>query len=575
MTFKSTVSVLAMMTGLGLLNPAQGADMIRIGTVPSGAEVTGIMVNDAGELFFNAQHPGGKDELAGDAIPAFVGYVSGANLNTYGGQGIAIPAAADRDMPHSVGAYVKLASAGEEIGDGQVFGGVYSRDGELLYVSNDVDYNAFIPLSNKDAYLITAWEGAGRKGAAAVSQLRLVRRDGIWQADMAASKMLDLSVIEGAWVLCFGQTSPWGSELLAEEYYYFNTALWNHPDNHDADEKPGFAGGNDVTYHMPKVMDAYLGRPSNPYRYGYVIEMTGTDTGNPQFVRHYAMGRASHENAVVMGDGRTAFISDDDSPKYTNAEYNSNSGGVLFKFVADRKRDLSSGTLYAAKAIQDAGSDPRTTGFDLEWIELGHADNETVARWVADYEGFTPADYVDGATNFISDTDVWNWAEGKTGKDLNGDGSVGSYPDDRPAFLESRKAAAALGATYEWNKMEGVTADGAHLWLAMSEIGISMDTAWGHAPWHTGAKDEAEPGEIALDAELCGGVYRAEIGADYDVSRLEPAIIGRSTDAGCDPDGIAAPDNITTFAGGLLVAEDAGSKLHPVDMLWLVRTNGR
>jgi len=501
MNLRTTASIFAITAMLATTPIAQAGDLVRIAAAPFKAEVTGIMVNDAGELFLNAQHPGGKDELKGEAIPAFIGYVKGTDFNNYTGSGIAIPAEDMRDKMHADGEYVVLGTAGEAIGNGQVLGGVYSKAGELMYVSNDVDYNAFVRLSDSEAYLYTAWEGAGRKGTSPVSRLKLVRKGDSWEADKAASTMLDLSSIEGAWVLCFGSTSPWGTELLAEEYYFFNTALWNHPDNHDADEKPGFAGGNDVTYHMPKVMDAYLGKASNPYNYGYVIEMGDTAADKPTFTRHYVMGRASHENAVVMADGRTAYISDDDSPKYTNAKYNSNSGGVLFKFVADNKRDLSSGTLYAAKATQDAGSDPNTTGFDIEWVELGHGDNATIKNWVADYDGITPNQYVEGKTNFISDADVWNWAEGKTGKDLNGDGTVGSYPDNRVAFLESRKAAAALGATYEWNKMEGVTADGENLYVAMSEVGISMDAKWGHAPWNTDATDEIQPGALGHDGE--------------------------------------------------------------------------
>lgn len=570
----STVSKITLAAALSAPGVAMATDMVRIAAAPTKAEVTGIMVNDSGELFLNAQHPGGKDELVEGAIPAFIGYVKGTNFNDYSGSGIGIPAEDMRDKMHADGEYITLGTAGEEIGNGQILGGIYTKAGELMYVSNDTDYNAFVRLNDSEAYLYTAWEGAGRKGASAISRLKLNWQDDQWITDKAASSMVDLSSIEGGWVLCFGHTSPWGSELFAEEYYFFNTALWNHPDNHDADEKPGFAGGNDVTYHMPKVMDQYLGATSNPYNYGYVIEMSDTSADQPTFVRHYSMGRASHENAVVMGDGRTVYISDDDSPKYTDAKYNSNSGGVLFKFIADRKRDLSSGTLFAAKATQDAGSDPNTTGFDIEWVKLGHGDNATIRQWVAEYDGITPDQYVDGQTNYISDADVWNWAEGKTGSDLNGDGTVGSYPDDRPAFLESRKAAAALGATYEWNKMEGVTADGENVYVAMSEVGISMDVKWGHAPWHTGARDESMPGHVGLDGEYCGGVYKAEIKADYSIDRLEPAIMGKTLpgeNAGCDHEAIANPDNIMAFPGGLLIAEDAGPKMHPVDMLWLVK----
>lgn len=570
MMTRSLFSALALSTAL--TTSAYASEMVRIASVPFKAEVTGIMVNEAGELFFNSQHPGGKGEVEEGGPTAQIGYVAGANFNTYDGPGIGIPAEADRDEVHSVGEFITLGVSGDKMGDGKLLGGVYAADGSLMFVSNDVDYNAFVRINDDEAYLYTAFEGASRKGVSTISRLKLNRVDGEWATDLSASKAIDLSSIEGAWVLCFGSTTPWGSELFAEEYYFYNTSLWNHPNDYDEDERAGFRGGNDVSYHMPKMMAQHLGKQSNPYRYGYMIEMDDLLADQPGLDRRYVMGRFSHENGMVMADGRTVYMSDDDSAKYTNAKYNSNSGGVFFKFVADRARDLSSGTLYAAKTKQDAGTNAQTVGFDIEWVELAHGDEATIAGWIDEYENIGPDQYVEGGTNFISDADVMNWAEGKTGNDINGDGVVGSYPDNRPAFLESRKAAAALGATYEWNKMEGVAADGENVYLAISEVGISMDAAWGHAAWNTGAKDEADGGVIALDAELCGGVYAGAIEADYNISRLEPAVMGKHMgEAGCDLDRIANPDNIAAFAGGLLIAEDAGPKMHPVDMLWLVR----
>ncbi|MCA8882446.1 MAG: DUF839 domain-containing protein [Rhodobacteraceae bacterium] len=552
-----------------LCTPAMAGDLTRIATVPYKAEVTGILVNAAGELFFNAQHPDGAGETGDGSPAAVIGYVAGTDFNAYSGGSIAVPGEDARGQVHAAGDYVILGTSGQSLGDGTVLGGVYDAAGALMFMSNDVDYNAFVPISDDEAYLFTAFEGASRKAVSTISRLKLVRQDGRWTTDPAQSKSLDLSSIEGAWVLCYGVSTAWGSEMLAEEYYFYNTALWNHPDNHDDDERAGFEGGNDVTYHMPKLMDRHLGKISNPYRYGYMIEMHDPAAEDPTLVRHYAMGRFSHENGAIMPDGRTVYMSDDDSPKYTDAKYNSNSGGVFFKFVADRAEDMSSGTLYAAKATQDAGSDAHSTGFAIEWIPLAHGDDATVAGWIDAYEGIGPDAYVEGQSSYISDQDVWNWAEGKAGADLNGDGVQGSYPDDRPAFLESRKAAAALGATYEWNKMEGVTTDGSQVFLVMSEVAISMDAGWGHAPWDTGARDEADGGVIALQPEPCGGVYRGTLDADYNLIRLDPAIMGQATEAGCDPDGIANPDNVLAFKGGLLIAEDAGPKMHPVDMLWL------
>jgi len=575
----------AVAAALSFASPAAAdGDLVRIATVPSGAEVTGIAVNGLGELFFNSQHPAGKGELEAGGPAALIGYVDGININTFGGPGVAVPG---KDMMDRVnvagGEYVILGKIGDELGDGKKLGGVYDLKGNLMFVSNDVDFNAFIPLGANEAYLYTAFEGASRKGVSAISRLKLVRKAGKWTTDFSQSGMLDLSSIEGAWVLCYGTISPWGTPILAEEYYFYNTSLWNHPDNHDADERPSFLKGNDNMYHQPKMMNAYLGKPSNPYRYGYNIEMNGAASKDGvTFNRLYTLGRFSHENIAVMGDGKTLYQSDDDSAKYTNAKFNTNSGGVLFKFVADHKADLTSGTLYAAKVKQDATSDPRKAGFDVTWVKLAHGTNDQIAKWVAEYDGIKVSDYKEGGSNFISDADVNNWAEGKLGKDLNGDGKVGSYPDDRPAFLESRKAAAAMGATNEWNKLEGVTATPATFYMAISEIAETMDKQWGHVGWDTGKKDKAIAGDIAVDSEKCGAIYAAKIGADFDIRRLEPAVVGKLGEPGperkgkptvrCFSDNIANPDNILALSNGnLLIGEDAGDRMHPVDMLWLKR----
>ena len=79
--------------------------------------------------------------------------------------------------------------------------------------------------------------------------------------------------------------------------------------------------------------------------------------------KRYAMGRFSHENAVVMPDGKTVYHGDDGTDV------------VFFKFVADEAGDLSAGTLSAAKVTQnDDGS------FGFEWIELGHGSDDEIAE---------------------------------------------------------------------------------------------------------------------------------------------------------------------------------------------------
>lgn len=554
--------------------PALAVDkkLVRIATMPAGAEVTGLASNDAGELFLNAQHPGGKNTLKDDAPPAIVGYVAGFDASA---PSMPIPdEAKHNDVNVSSGTYVTFGKAGDTLGSGQIFGGVYDVTGKLMYVSNTPDFNGFIPRGEGEAYLYTGWEGAGRDGASTVSRLSLNKVDGKWQADLADSRNVDLAPVDGGAVLCSGTVTPWGTPLLAEEYFFYNTAVWNHPDNHDEDERASFQKGNDITYIKPKNMSQYIGKLANPYRYGYMIEIQNAASEDGEKpVKHYATGRMSHETAAIMPDNKTLYMTDDDSAIYSDKKYNTASGGVLFKFVADNAGDLSAGTLYAAKLKQDPESDPTKAGFDVSWIDIGHGNNSEIAGWIAEYDGVTIADYKDGETNYVSDDEIRAWAESKLGKDLDGDGKVAEAKDARAPFLESRRTAAAMGATNEWDKLEGVTTDGKKVYISASALAFTMDKSWGVKDWSTGEIDTAKPGDIALNAEGCGATYVAAAGDDHNITRLEPYVVGKTLEDGkCDLDLPANPDNILAMKDGtLLIGEDAGPKRHTLDMLWMVK----
>ncbi|HHL21161.1 MAG TPA: hypothetical protein ENJ52_06495, partial [Aliiroseovarius sp.] len=56
---------------------AQEPDLIRLATMPTGAEVTGLSRTVLGEIFLNAQHPGGKNTFRDGASPALLGYIAG------------------------------------------------------------------------------------------------------------------------------------------------------------------------------------------------------------------------------------------------------------------------------------------------------------------------------------------------------------------------------------------------------------------------------------------------------------------------------------------------------------------
>lgn len=504
----------------------QTPGLTRFATVPLDAEVTGLHITEAGGLFFNAQHPADSNKKPYDK--AMVGALLGVDMRdlpmTFPEVKVPETAEEKQSLSSALGSYQILAQEGDEAKNGRL-GAITAIDGTVIKQSNDPDFNAFIPASvdGVEGFLFTNWED--RPGG--MSRIHLVKAvDGSWQIGARGAEMLDFSSVKGTWVNCFGSVSPWNTPLTAEELYFKDTAQWNNEGYKDHDGVAALA--------------QYLGDFPNPYDQGYIVELEDP-TGTPVPVKHFAMGRYSHENAVVMPDGRTAYMTDDGKDV------------VFFKFVADVAGDLSSGTLYAAKATQGDGTDPATTDFSITWIELAHGDNATIEGWIDEYDGITTADYSDGANNYISDEEVSAWA-------------AGNAADNRVAFLESRKAAAAKGATAEFLKMEGIminhdrAADGSvpFMYMAMSSIGKGM------------SDDE---GDIQLDKNNCGVVYQLPLEAGYDVSTMIPAVAGfgyngKAEVNQCDTGGISNPDNLLVLDDGrVLIGEDTGK--HENNMLWV------
>ena len=509
-------------------------EIIRIVMLPPEAEATGMFVDENGNFFVNAMHP----DI--DNYKATVGVINGVDWNNLPEH---VPALASTSSATEVwhgirtgyGYYQVLLQSGDILSDGNQAGGIYAADdGQELLISQKPDYNAFVPLNEEgtQGYVYTAWEDR----PAGISQIQINWNSTTSEWDVLNSQMLNLSDINGAWVLCFGSMSPWGTPLFSEELYFDDTEEWND---------------DSFRYHSDQLLLAdYLGVYPNPYDYGYIVEMGEPESTNPDLIRQLTMGRFSHENAMVMPDNKTVYLTDDG--------YDT----VLFKYIAKRSGDLSEGTLYAAKLDQDSTRDSTTTGFGVEWIKLGTSSNAEVQSWIDEYDGITPSDYIEGENSYITDREINDWAEGKLNQDLNNDGTVGYALDDRVAFLESRKAAAALDASDEWNKMEGVAFNPNvpdKLYLAMSNIDRAMTDG---------------QGDIDLTANYCGIVYSMTMNQGWNVNRIDPAIIGgpytSSAQYECNIDNLAGPDNILVLDdGSVLVGED--TRKHENNMVWLWR----
>ena len=508
------------LAAVAILLPAAGAETLtRVATVPLQAEITGLHEH-GGDLFLNIQHP--KADIASVHARASIGIID--EVDWAAPELAPARTAAEKIVARtSLGRYRVLLQAGDF---GRV-GVIRAMDGETLLVSRNPDFNAFIPAGEDTGFLFTNWES--RPGG--MSRARLERdAEGRWQVAPDGVEMVDFAGVRGTWVNCFGSVSPWGTPLSAEELYFDETADWNNPEYRYIEENRRLA--------------RYLGHWPNPYDYGYIVEITAPATAATP-VKRFALGRFSHENAVVMPDRKTAYLSDDAA------------GAVFFKFIADTAGDLNSGTLYAAQVTQDgtAGAPAAGTAFDLRWIRLAHGTGRDIEGWIRAYDGIGLDDHVPGENSYISDAEIEAWARGEAA-------------DDRVAFLESRKAAVARGASGEFHKMEAVNVNLAgagagtvpFLYLAMSDV--------------SGTMSDGE-GAIDVAGNRCGVVYEMRLDPAFDVARMVPVVAGQGADpdAGanaCPLDSIANPDNLIVRAdGSVVIGED--SDRHENNALWIWR----
>jgi len=301
------------------------------------------------------------------------------------------------------------------------------------------------------------------------------------------------------------------------------------------------------------------------------------------------MGRASWEAPDFLPDERTVYgCSDGDSKG-------------IYKFVADEPipshddpMDVA-GTLYAIKVTNDtasSGESPAEAPLEVEWLELGHASNREIASWIAEYDDVTQADYLEshsdwsegeevtedvlkqadlevienGNQDYIPREDIVEW-----GRQYAENGPDGVDEElRRIPFLETREAGKEAGASIEFNKAEGVdSADdaqpGDYIYFGISEFNDDL------------AGPSNDGGDIALERVDGGVVYRAELESDYNVSTLEPVIVGpdfTEEEAMADADNsLRNVDNVYTMRDGrVLCCEDGwrgANRSYPNDGMYV------
>jgi len=348
---------------------------------------------------------------------------------------------------------------------------------------------------------------------------------------------VDTSSVKGLWITCGASKSPWNTHLSSEEYEPDATLASNGQ--------------------LRSFSQNLFGNPdvANPYDYGHMPEVTVLHDGTGSIKKHYCMGRISHELVQVMPDERTVLMGDDTT------------NGGLFMFIADRKRDLSAGTLYVAKWHQTSAVGPGAG--KLSWINLGHATSAEIQALVdggikaADIMDVKTSDPADSSYTKIPFSGKYNWVKLMPGM------------EKAAAFLETHRYAALVGATMGFTKMEGTTVNVAdkRAYSAMSYIYKSMVD---------GSTD------IQVEGPVAGAVYEHELkGGQFDsdgnyihsewvsVSMSVPEglagedlavrdALGNSAHA----DKIANPDNLkySEAMRTLFIGEDSGN--HVNNFLW-------
>lgn len=432
-----------------------------------------------------------------------------------------------------------LVRAGAPVGD-TLFGQMVDAGGEPLsapdgstpWLSDALDFTA---LYDVDGSLFLATHLEARPATIYRTALAL-EADGTLQA--TATRAVDFTATRGAYNLCAGDVTPWRTHLAGEEY---------EPDASLFDPWGRIIGKHDR--YLQEYVDTARALPATEqprwvYDHGWVLEVAWGAQGET-VARRSAMGRFSHELAIVMPDQRTVFLTDDMSR-----------AGALLLFIADLPRDLSSGTLYALKWASG----------NAEWVSLGHAREADLAPALAT-RALT-------FSNLAAEARPVEGACAAPFRPMPARGSARSCVQilDEPlaSRFETRRHAAWKGATVEWSKAEGlaVDAEGRRVFVALST--------------HLGAMADGT-GDVALPENGCGAVWAFEAMADAPAdsdgapmnsawvpTRFGPVLQGRPEGASCAEEAIANPDNLAFLEGhGLLaIAEDTRSHTSPTLWLW-------
>ena len=297
-------------------------------------------------------------------------------------------------------------------------------------------------------------------------------------------------------------------------------------------------------------------------------EVTVNPDGTGTIKKHYCLGRISHELVQVMPDHRTVFMGDD----ATNSGY--------FVFVADKEKDLSSGTLYAAKVGAGFSIDPAATaGAPLTWIRLGSATSAEIENLA---NTLKPTDIMSVASKDPADASFTKIvANGKTEWI-----KINPGMEKAAAFLETHRYAAYLGASMGFTKMEGTTVNAKDkiAYSALQNCQSSMVAGnAANVPGNGVSIPKALNAGAVMALNLRGGqkdTHGAAINSDWMPVDTKALLAGEDISADAlgntgNPNKICNPDNLkfSEKLRTLFIGED--SSQHVNNFLWAYNVDSK
>ncbi|MBV0881255.1 DUF839 domain-containing protein [Noviherbaspirillum sp. L7-7A] len=361
---------------------------------------------------------------------------------------------------------------------------------------------------------------------------------------------VDTSSVNGLWITCGASLSPWGTHLSSEEY---------EPNAFSAATDAQFRAFSKNLYGSETV--------ANSYNYGHLPEVTVNPDGTASIKKHYCLGRISHELVQVMPDNRTVMMGDD----ATNSGY--------FVFVADREKDLSSGTLYVAKVGAGFSLDPNGSGALLTWIRLGSASSAEIQRLATtlrptDIMDVKTADPADATYTKVAANGRTEWIKLMPGM------------EKAAAFLETHRYASLVGASMGFTKMEGTTVNTRDK-VAYSALQNCQSSMVAGNALNVPGNGVSIPSQLVAGAvmalNLKGGVKDtsgAAINSEWMPVDLKALLAGQDIPADAlgntaNPDKVANPDNLkfSEKLRTLFIGED--SSQHVNNFLWAYNVDTR